>query len=270
MIRTLSLRHLAILLPAAWARLTLLAPTRALAADEDDEKSGVLTTWTLTAGGTAIGSETLRVVNAPSGSFFASGELKVKDGKGKIVLKSHVQRDADGKVAKYRRVEGGRKGKGLFLFNKDGAARIVGVNTDDKPGDVGAVLGQHIWDPAIWHDLALLTGRLKGDGPVSVSYFDVEARKSGTASLTRGASTQVTDAKGGLVPVVVWKIGGAPGSAKELYVDGKQQLVGVRGGDRAMLLKGYTWADGTKAGEAAADDGKADDEGEEGEGGVGP
>ena len=250
-----------------------LAP-RAHAADDDEDKSGVLTVWSVTAGGQVIGSERLRVVHAETGSFFASGDLKIKVDKTKTELQSHVQRDADGTVAKYRRVEARRKGKGLFLFKREGGARIVGVNTDDKPADYTGMLSQHIWDPLLWHDLALLPAQFKGDGPVSLSYFDVEARKSGKATFTRGPATQVTDAKGGLVAVAVWQITGAPGSARALYVDAKQRLVGVKGLDREMLLKGWTWDDGTKAAATGDDDDKkpagGDDDDSNGEAGVGP
>ena len=258
------------LAPILLAAALLAAPSAR--ADDDEDKSGVLTVWTVTQGGAAIGTESVRVVQAASGSFFASGELKIKDGKAKLALKSHLQREADGKVAKYRRVEAGRKGKGVFLFNKEGVARVVGVNNEAKAAEFGeAVLSQFVWDPAHWHDLALLAERLKGAGPVAVSTFDVEARKSGTVTLTRTEATAVADAKGASVEVAVWRISGASGTATELYVDGKQRLVGVRGGERAMLLKGWTWEGGTKPA-APPEDVQAGEgvEGTPAEGGVGP
>ncbi|TNF27552.1 MAG: hypothetical protein EP329_19315 [Deltaproteobacteria bacterium] len=238
-----------------------------------EDKSGVLTVWTVTTGGKAIGTESLRVVRSDTGAFFASGTQKLKAAKLKSDLKSHVQRDPDGRLAKYRRVETKRKGKGLFIFKRDAGARIVGINSDDKQADFSTLVGQHIWDPALWHDLALLVPRIAGDGDVvSVDYFDVEARKAGKATFTRGATTQVTDDKGGLVAVTSWAIGGAPGSARTLFVDGKKRLVGVRGEDREMLLKDWTWDDGTKASGGDDDETTApagDDDAEGGEGGEG-
>ncbi|PKN55621.1 MAG: hypothetical protein CVU56_20500 [Deltaproteobacteria bacterium HGW-Deltaproteobacteria-14] len=256
------------------AALLLLVGAPSLARAGDDDKSGTLTVWTVTAEGKAIGTESLRVVHSDSGAFFASGTQKLKAGKAKTELQSHVQRAADGTLMKYRRVEAKRKGKGLFVFLREGGARIVGVNSDAKQADLPGILSQHIWDPALWHDLALVPARLGADSPVTLKYFDVEARTSGTATFTRGATTQVTDAKGGLVTVTVWDISGAPGTARALYVDGKRRLVGVRGQDRAMLLKDWTWEDGTKASGGDDDEAKpaggGDDDDEGGEPEVGP
>jgi|GEM_PF-1652188 len=267
-------RHaLALTLAAVTASLLTVATD----ARAGDDKSGFITIWTVTAGGEAVGTESLRVVHSDSGAFFASGEQKMKAGKRKTVLKSHVQRDADDRLVKYRRVEDKRRGPGLFVFKRDAGVRIVGVNNSDKQADFPSVEKQHVWDPALWHDLALLVPRIvKSEGGASVAYFDVAARKLGVATFNRGATTQVTDAKGNLVTVTAWTIAGAPGTARTLYVDGKR-LVGVRGEDRAMLLKDWTWDDGTKAsggddeedGAEGAGDGGTEDDGE-GEGEVGP
>lgn len=250
MARTMTPRLIGKAATAAALLLLVGAPSSARAGDDD--KSGVLTVWTLTAEGKALGTESLRVVHSDSGAFFASGTQKIKVGKAKTELQSHVQRAADGALMKYRRVEAKRRGAGLFLFQREGGIRMVGVNSDAKQADFAGILNQHIWDPALWHDLALIPVRLGAESPVSVKYFDVEARRSGTATFTRGQTTQVTDAKGGLVVVTAWDISGAPGTARTLYVDAKRHLVGVRGQDRAMLFKGWTWDDGTKA--AGGDD----------------
>lgn len=258
---------------AMTAALMLLVSAPSLARADDDDKSGTLTVWTVTADGKAIGTESLRVVHSDSGAFFASGTQKLKAGKAKTELQSHVQRAADGAVMKYRRVEAKRRGKGLFLFQREGGARMVGVNSDAKQADFTGMLSQHIWDPALWHDLALVPARFGTESPVTIKYFDVDARTSGTATFTRGTTTQVTDAKGGLVTVTVWDISGAPGTARALYVDGKRRLVGVRGQDRAMLLKDWTWDDGTKASGGDDDEVKPVGDGDDEEGGepeVGP
>lgn len=225
--------------------LLLAVGSNALASDED--KSGVLTVYAVTRGDVALGTESVRIVKSDTGAFFASGEVKLKEGKARTHLISHLQREADGELTRYRRVEAARGGKGVFLFKHEAGTRAVGVNTDAKRADFDGISKSHPWDPKTWHHLAVVARRLTGDGPVAVSFFDVEARRSGTATFTRSGATRVKDAKGADVDGVIWRVAGGPGAAREVVVGAGGRLLGVRGDGRAMLVKGWIWDDGTRA-----------------------
>lgn len=249
----------------------------------DDEKSGVLTVYAVTAGATALGTESVRIVQSDTGAFFASGEIKLKRGKTRTHLISHLQREADGELTRYRRVESGRRGKGVFLFKHNDGTRAVGVNTDAKQADFQGISKSHPWDPKTWHHLAVVAKRLTGEGPVKVPFFDVETRRSGTATFTRTGTTQLKDADGADVVGVIWAPSGGPGGVRDLVVSAKGRLLGVRAEGRAMLVKGWVWDDGTRAdaddddeaGKSAAaraddDEHGGDDDGAGSDAGVGP
>ncbi|MCA9516418.1 MAG: hypothetical protein KC635_15870 [Myxococcales bacterium] len=227
--------------------LVALAPAAASA--DDDDKSGVLTTWIVTQGDAAVGSETLRLVKK-DGGVFASGDRNLKKAKKKEHVQYFLQRSG-GDLVKYRRAEAGRKGEGVMVFTVDGRLRITGVNTGVKTTDLADVSTQHVWDARFPSHLAFLAPKLKGDS-VSVPWFDPGSKKTGTARLVRGAAARLADAKKQPVEVTTWTTEGQPGPAATLYVDGAGHLVGVKLADEALLLKGWGWEG--KAPEADVDD----------------
>jgi len=247
-----------------------------------DERSGVLTQWTLTEGDEAIGLETARIVDSDT-AYFASGQRKITKGRQKVHLVTHLQRDDAGALARYRRVVAGLRGQGVFAFPREGQIRVVGVNTSAKPSDHRGIERHHVWDPQTWHHLTHLVRRLgRETRAADVQYFDPEARRTGTLSLERVGMRAVTDDKKAVHEVGEWVIRGGPGGASlTAFVDSRGRLVGVRGGDRAMLLKGWSWDgrvvvdtpddddDGAARRRAADDDGDDDDD-DAGDTDVGP
>jgi len=239
---------------AGLAALALIA-SGAQAADDKDS-SGRLFTWNLTHGKDSLGVESLRVVETDTGSFFASGELKLKTGK-KTHRKSHLQRDGDGKVIKYQRVEAGLKGAGLRLFEWQGQMRLAPINAAGKPSDVGSLASGRIWDDGLWH-LYKTWGLPKACEGARLAYFDVSAKKAGEANLRCVGARKVYDDKQKAVDVNRFEIGGVEGEAVELWVDNKGELIGGKSESRAMLRAKYSLEPG-KDGEGG--DVPLDDEG---------
>lgn len=215
----------------------------------DDDKSGVLTTWTLLAGDNAVGTETRRIVKSDAGTF-ASGERKVKGNKEHVQY--FLQRTTDGDIVKYRRVDAGRKGQGVMVFTVDGKLRITGVNTGEKTTDLLGVKAQHIWDARFPTHLTYLAPKLKGGEAVVVPWFDPATKKTGTARLIPGTTTRMTDPKKQLVEVTTWTTEGQPGAAATLYVEGGR-LIGAKLPAEALILKGWTWEGKAPAGDDESD-----------------
>ncbi|PIE17262.1 MAG: hypothetical protein CSA66_06270 [Proteobacteria bacterium] len=238
------------------------------------DTSGELTTWTITEGAEAVGTETLRLVQSDSGALFASGEHKVNRGKHKSHLKVFLQRAPDGTIAKYRRVTAGRKGKGLFAFARNGGLRIVGVKTGKKARDFSDALSRYAWDPEVWNHLAVAALRLDpAKARVEVAYFDVAAATKGKAIFVRQDVTKVTTKGDKLVEVVPWALQAGPGAPLTVYVskDKRRKLVGVAGAHRKMLIKGWTWEKGAPAVEEPdSDEPQGDEARGDADGGVDP
>lgn len=217
----------------------------AWADDDQDNTSGRLYGWTVTGpSGEAkdlLGSETLRVVEAASGNFFASGELKLKKGPkgGKAHKKSHLQRDAAGKLLKYQRVEAGLKGPGLRLFEWQGQMRVAPINDSGKPVDVGALTSARIWEDGLWH-LYHTWGLPKQCETARLSYFAPAKRASGEATLRCVGARKIWDEQKKPIEVNRFEVGGVDGEAVELWVDAKGGLIGGRSESRVMLRQKYT------------------------------
>jgi hypothetical protein len=236
---------------AAAAALALTLASAPSRADDDKESSGRLITWNVSkdGAGEVLGSETLRLVEGSSGTLFASGETKLKSGK-KVHRKSHLQRDAGGRLMKYQRVEAGLKGAGLRLFEWQGQMRIAPINAAGKPADVGALASARIWDEELWH-LYQTWGLPKSCESARLAYFDPGRRVAGEATLScSGRRTVYDKAKG--VAVHRFEVGGVPGEAVELWVDGDGTLVGAKSASRLMLKADFALEPGKGAGDKGA------------------
>ncbi len=225
-------------------------------AADDKDTSGRLLTWNVTHkdGKEAVGVESLRLVESDTGTFFASGELKLKSGK-KTHRKSHLQRDGSGKIVKYQRVEAGLKGPGVRLFEWQGQMRIAPINATGKPADVGELPSARIWDEGLWH-LYETWGLPKGCDSAKLAFFDIGAKKAGDANLRCVGARKVYDDKKKAVDVNRFEVGGVDGEAVELWVDGKGELIGARSETRAMLRAKFSLEPGKDGdgGEVPLDD----------------
>jgi hypothetical protein len=230
----------------------------ASAADGKDT-SGKLTSWNVTRDGKTIGSESLRVVEGESGTFFASGELKIKTGK-RVHKKTHLQRDELGKILKYQRVLAGLKGAGYRLFSWQGQMRLAPINQSGKPVDVGVFANARIRDEGLWH-LYQTWGLPTGCETRELGYFDLGTRTSATARLICVGQRKVFDGDKAAVELNRFKVDGLAGEAVELWVDARGALIGAQGEGRAMLRSKYTLESGQKGEEAEGPD--EDDETEE-------
>ncbi len=205
---------------------------------DDKDTSGRLITWSVTRDGKQVlGTESLRVVHAESGAFFASGELKLKSGK-KVHRKSHMQRDGEGRLLKYQRVEAGLKGAGYRMFEWQGQMRVAPINASGKPVDVGALPSARIRDEGLWH-LYQTWGLPKRCEEVKLAFFDLGARTPGEATLSCVGQRKVFDAEQAAVTVNRFAVRGVAGDAVELWVDEKGELIGAKGEARWMLRAKY-------------------------------
>ncbi|MFT7581446.1 MAG: hypothetical protein ACI9MR_003122 [Myxococcota bacterium] len=205
------------------------------------DTSGKLTTFTVTVDGAEVGIEKARLVTTDAGTFFASGERHIKKGKGKIHLKSHLQRGKDGNLQKYRRLKAGRKGAGVFGFARNGVLRVVGLNTKREASEHNGVFSKKIWDGTVLNTLASWTPALRGKtDAVHVAFFDIETTKTGEATLTRSDDVKV-GGKDSVVTLAAWTVSGTPGPQLTVLVDDRGRLVGVKAPKQAMLKKGWSW-----------------------------
>jgi len=237
-----------VMMGIGWVAAGMLSVARA---DDPKDSSGKLVTWTVTVkdGAEAIGTESLRIVESASGSWFASGEVKLK-GKTKLARKSHQQRDGSGRLTKYQRVEAGLKGPGVKLFDWQGQTRWAPVNGSGKPVDVGTLSTARIWDAELWH-LYQTWGLPKSCETTSLSYFDPDKREAGKATLKCVGSRKVYDDKKKAVDVHALQVTGVPGESVELWVDAQGQLIGAKGASRAILRTKYALEPGKNTGETA-------------------
>ncbi len=221
-----------------------------------DDKSGVLFAWVVTRDGKPAGEESVRVVNAASGNVFASGELELKGSK-KVHRKSHLQRDASGRIVKYQRVEAGLKGAGLRLFEWKDQMRIAPVNASGKPSDIGELPSGRIWDADLWH-LMHLWGLPKSCTSARLAFYDPGKQSAGEASLSCAGTRKVFDDKKKALDVHVLNVSGVPAEGLELWVDASGQLIGAKSGSRMMLRAKYS-AEPGKATDALPEDGEGED-----------
>lgn len=225
-------------------------------ADDDGDSSGRLFGWNVTGPSgdnkDLLGSESLRIVEATSGNFFASGELKLKKTRkgGTVHRKTHQQRDASGKLVKYQRVEAGLKGAGLRLFEWQGQMRVAPINDAGKPVDVGALASARIWEEGMWH-LYHTWGLPRQCETARLGYFSPQGRAAGEAVLRCVGTRKVWDDKDKAIEVNRFEVGGVQGEAVELWVDAQGGLVGARSESRTMLRYKHALEPGKDVGEAS-------------------
>lgn len=238
---------------AGWliAMSMLIAPI----AHADDDKSGVLASWSHLVDGKVVATETARTVNAASGAFFASGEIKWKTGK-KVHKRTHLQRQGE-RLVRYQRMDGGPKAPGIRIFEWESQLRLAFLNGSGKPVDLGANVPARIWDGDLLHLLATW-GLPKNCRSARQPYFDIDAQKSGEATFTCVGTRSATDGNKRPLEVNVFNLSGVPGESIELWVDGQGALIGAKVGTRTMLRAKHTIEGLREA--APADDGAGDED----------
>lgn len=202
-------------------------------AHADDDKSGVLTTWSHLVDGKVVATENTRTVSSESGSFFASGEIKWKTGK-KQHRRTHLQKSGD-KLVRYQRMDGGPKAPGVRIFEWEGQMRLAWLNGSGKPVDLGALSTTRVWEgPELMH-LVAHWGLPKACRSAKLAYLDVATQKTLEASLACTGSRRATDADKRAVELNVFSLEGVSGDGAELWVDGQGVLIGAKVGTRTML-----------------------------------
>lgn len=220
---------------AGW--LIALVTLMASGARADDDKSGVLATWSHLVDGKVVATETTRTVNAASGAFFASGEIKWKTGK-KVHKRTHLQRQGE-RLVRYQRMDGGPKAPGVRVFEWQEQMRLAFLNGSGKPVDLGANVPARIWDADLLHLLATW-GLPKNCRSARQPYYDVGAQKAGEATYTCIGTRRATDGDKRPIEVNVFSLSGVPGESLELWVDGQGALIGAKVGTRTMLRAKHT------------------------------
>jgi hypothetical protein len=276
--------------PRLAALLALLAAGPAAAAPPEDAPDSKLSaTWTVLLGDKPAGTEKLKLVVKPDGRWFASSALRapeVLDAKGKpkvakdapSPLLNVLWREADGRLTKYFRDEDKRMGQGLRAFRRQDLIRIVAVNSERKDATEIPGVNHAVFDPAMWSTLwDWLRHVPKAGDQAQVGFIDVAKRKAGVAVMTRAGKRTLTNKDGAGAEVDVWRVDGLGVAGLELLLDARNRMVGARGGDRSLLLVGWSWArplaGPAKAADAAAetkDDSVPPDAGDDGDDGVGP
>jgi hypothetical protein len=237
------------------------AQTPALA---EETKAGAppTTTWAvLDDKGKALGTELIRIVRHADGAVFASGEAKVGPKNKRRLVRTHVQRKADGALVKYQRMDGGAKADGVRVFEFDGKTRIVPVTggSAGKPTDLADPIRAGLVDGDTWHLLALWAWPSECKPNATIATFDLAARKGARTAVRCVGTERVTDPKKTAVAVDVWEFT-APGGDLKVFVERGGRVVGVRGAKRQMLLNQWSWQ-----GVAAVADEPGEGEGEDAE-----
>ncbi len=221
----------------------------------EDDKSGVLTTWSHLVDGKVVATENTRTVTSETGSYFASGEIKWKTGK-KQHRRTHQQSNGD-RLVRYQRMDGGPKAPGVRIFEWEGQMRLAWLNGSGKPVDLGGLETRRIWDgPELLH-LVAHWGLPRACRSGRISYLDIGTQKTGEASLTCVGSKRMTDDDKRPLEVNVFTLEGVPGDAAELWVDGQGALIGAKYGARTMLRAKFA-IEGSR--EVAPGDADGDDE----------
>lgn len=229
----------------------------ALEARAEDKKKDntVETAWTVTVGDEVVGTETLRTVVSESGNRFGATTYKPADKKKKAeALVSHLQRNPDGTLRRYRRAVDVRKGEEIIAFSRPEGVRIVGKNSKRKPAEVPGAQSYMLWDPMVWAvTWEWVRGRKPG-GPVTLSVLDVPKGRTGKITLTPDGAFALYDAKSRPVEAQSWvaEVGGEP---LRLFVDAKGAILAAKRGDRAMIRAGWSWKQAEKAPQAPEGEG---------------
>ena len=211
------------------------------ATPKDDKPAAVTTDyeWQIHEQGKLTATESLKVVVSPTKTYFASGSV-VPVEKGAVRIITHIQRDPDGQLRKYRRVLDKRLGKGVFAFRRDTRLRIVGVHDRSEATMLADASRYPLWDKRAWQSLFHWKARFPFDGEsVSIRFVDMELRSLGRASAKRLAPQVVRSAKGRETLVTPWVIDGLGKGPLTLLLDGGRALVAVTRGERTMLRKGW-------------------------------
>jgi len=239
--------------------LAMVGVGAAARAEEPEAKSGKLTTWTVTKVGKtdAIGTESLRLVTTET-AIYATGELKATLAKKKIARRSHLQRDGQGRVVKYQRVEIALKGAGVKLFEFEGKMRWAPINGAGKPVDVADPGRVAFVDGDLWHLFALWQFPDGCPASESVRTYDPGAHQIGEARLVCAGKTKVFDDKKHPIDTRIFKVEGLEDGEVSLHVDAQGELVGVRGGAREMLRAKWAWDSSAVVGAPGDGDGDVD------------
>ncbi len=253
---------------------TLLGAGMAHAGDAPAETVEHEASWAVTKAGAPAATESLKAVLSPTKTRFATFTVKPA-AKGGVKLIGHLQRDPEGTLQKYRRLEDKRKGEGVFAFLRGEGVRIVGINSARKPADLAGVAGHAVWDARVWSTLWHWVARLDASkATVTVPFLDVDKGTTGSATATRGEPRPARTAKGETATVQAWTIDGL-GPQLTVWVGPKGRLIGVKGGDRELMMVGWGWDLPSVAEPVDGEQGEggASPEGEGGDGedqGVGP
>ena len=225
------------------------------AAHADDDKSGVLTTWSHLVDGKVVATESTRAVSSATGNFFASGEIKWKTGK-KVHKRTHFQKRGD-KLVRYQRLDGGPKAPGVRIFEWENQMRLAWINSSGKPVDLGNLATTRVWDGDLLH-LVSHWGLPKGCRAAKLSYFDIATQTTKEATFNCTGTRRATDADKRPLEVHAFTLGGVSGDPVELWIDGQGALIGAKVGTRTMLRAKFA-LDGTRE-VAPADDSDTDDD----------
>ena len=233
-------------------------------AHAEDTKAGAppTTTWAvLDDKGKPLGTELIRIVRHADGAVFASGEAKVGPKNKRRVVRTHVQRRADGALVKYQRMDGGAKADGVRVFEFEGKTRIVPVTggSAGKATDLADPIRAGLVDGDTWHLLALWAWPSECKANATLQTFDLATRKAAPTAIRCTGNERLTDPKKATVQVDVWEFA-APGGDVKVFVERGGRVVGVRGAKRQMLLNQWSWQ-----GVAAVTDDTGEGEGEDAE-----
>ncbi len=130
----------------------------ALPADAADKKTGKDPDWiemSILKGGKPVGDLGFKTVSTATGMSYTSSKMEMKGKKGALAIQTHVERDKDGKVVKYRKWVGNQGADpDVIAFWKDKGLRIVSKVpkhrfTNDLKPEAGFVpvdkLGFHLY-----------------------------------------------------------------------------------------------------------------------------
>jgi len=197
--------------------------------------------WDITVDGEAAGTEEATYVeSATTKTVFLSGK-KTSAAKGAPMLVTHVQRDPDGQLRKYRRHQKVRKGQGVHAFQKGSAIRIVGVNLKVAPVELASATSAYVWDPEVWHPLALWVRSSAWVHQGQLSVLDVASRTLSTVTVEGAGEVSMTDGAGAAIEVIRWRLKGLhEGGPLEVFVS-RGLLRGVKQGAMTMVEKGWAW-----------------------------
>ena len=221
--------------------ITLMA-IPSLQAKEKDTSTTEEVTWTRTVAGEAAGSETLKTVLSGSGTYFASGSRLSSEKKPKRTL-THLQRDPDQQLRKYKRTRDVRKGKGLFAFRKNELIRVVGVNNKKQAAvELANATLAAVWDDRVWHplDAWFRFMDLQADSQ-EITVLDLGQLQLRKATIQRRGTHTFSHANGEAVDADRWQISGLSTEPLLAFIGDSGALLAVEQGSAAMLREGWKW-----------------------------